>query len=273
MSSTLQNGSFYGGVRAERTVAGLTLAETGYVPGFVVPPHDHAHPFFCLGLRGTFAERMERQTWTAVPATVFFHPAGAQHAEEFGDVGGRLFNIQLGRSWLGRLQPFEVRPPGRQVRSTGGALTRIALDVLHEFRRADTASDLAIDGLVLAMMAHLSRIETAAERSGAPAWLDRVREMLHDRADQPMDIAGIAAEVDIHPVHLARVFRDHHGCSPGEYLRRVRVEHACTMLADTPRTLAQVAYRSGYADQSHFTRQFKRAVGVTPGEYRRLVGR
>lgn len=275
MGGTLQNGSFYGGVQAERGVSGLTLAETGYGPGFVVPPHEHAYPFFCLNLRGTFAERFERQRWTATPATVFYHPAGAEHAEEFGDDGGRLFNIQLGGDWLSRLDDYGLRPPARQVHATGGPMTRIAVSMLREFRTPDAASDLALDGLALALLARVVRGSDAdgtKGRGARPGWLDRVESLLHDRADAPMDIAGIAAEVDIHPVHLARVFRRHHGCSPGEYLRRIRLRRACRLLADGSASLSAIAYATGYADQSHFTRRFKRAMGVTPGAYRRLMG-
>ena len=86
-----------------------------------------------------------------------------------------------------------------------------------------------------------------------------------------MDIASIAGAVDVHPVHLARVFRRHHDCSPGEFLRRVRIQRACRLLAESPESLSAIAYETGYADQSHFTRHFKRAVGVPPGAYRRLV--
>lgn len=274
MSGTLDNGSFYGGVQAERRVAGLTLAETGYEPGFVVPPHEHAHPFFCLNLAGTFNERVERRRWTARPATVFYHPAGAEHAEEFGEHGGRLFNIQLGGPWLARLDDYDLQPPQRQHYVRGGSMTRIAVGMLREFRAGDTASDLALDGLALALLAQVVRKGQGPEAKGRgrrPGWLDRVEALLHEQVDQPMDIAAIAAEVDLHPVYLARAFRRHHGCAPGEYLRRIRVRRACRLLADSEESLSAIAYATGYSDQSHFTRHFKRAIGVTPGEYRRIL--
>lgn len=274
MSGTLRNGSFYGGVRSARGVSGLTLAETGYGPGFVVPPHEHTHPFFCLALQGSFAERFERRRWTATPATVFYHPADAEHAEEFGDRGGRLFNIQLGGEWLARLEPFALGAPQRQVRSTGGRATRIAISMLEEFRTGDTASELALDGLALALLAQVARGDRTAGPKGRgrrPGWLARVESLLHEAVGGPADIGTIAAAVDIHPVHLARVFRRHHGCSPGEYLRRLRVRRACELLAGTDRPLVAIALATGYADQSHFTRHFKRATGVTPGAYRRLL--
>ena len=272
MASTLENGSFYGGVRGNRRVSGLTLAETGYEPGFDVPPHDHAHPFFCLGLRGSFQETYEGRSWTGHATTVFFHPQDAEHSERFGEEGGRLFNIQLGGSWLAGLDRFGIEPPQRQVEAAGGRMGWLATALYREFRRFDTASDLAIDGLALALLAHVVRHQAPRVRAGRPGWLARVEALLHDGADRPMDIAGIAAEVEIHPVHLARVFRRHHGCSPAEYLRRVRIRRACDMLA-TAAPLSGIAHANGWSDQSHFTRQFRRAVGVTPGEYRRLIAR
>ena len=271
MSGTLANGSFFGGVHGDRQVGALTLAETGYGPGFEVPPHDHAHPFFCLGLSGTFVERFEGRSWTGRPTTVFFHPREAEHSELFGRAGGRLFNIQLGAEWLAGLERFGVRPPQRQVDAAGGRLTWIATSLYREFRGNDTASDLAIDGLALALLAEIIRQERAPEAGRRPGWLDRVVELLQDRYARPMSIAGIAAEVDIHPVHLSRVFRSHYGCSPAEYLRRIRIRRACELLSDPEETLSAIAFATGFSDQSHFTRNFRRATGVTPGTYRRWL--
>ena len=269
--STLDNGRFYGGVLQERRVGALTLAETRYGAGFVVPPHDHRQPFFCLGLRGTFTERMAGRSWMARPTTVFYHPAGAEHAEEFGGAGGRLFNVQLGEVWLSRLAAFDLTPPERQVRGTGGRSAWLATAILREFREDETAADLSVDGLALALLAHVIRVAEPRVRGSRPGWLGRVEELMHDRLTEPTDIAGLAAAVDIHPVHLARVFRRHHGCSPGVCVRRLRLRHACARLAESDDPIAAVALASGYADQSHLSRHVKRALGVTPAEYRRLV--
>lgn len=271
MSGTLDNGTFYGGVRTDRVVGGITLAETGYDPGFEVPPHDHAHPFFCLTLQGSFDEEFERRRWTARPSTIFYHPAGAEHAEYFGRDGGRLFNIQLGGDWLSRLDRFDLRAPERQVDNHGGALSALAGRLYREFRMGDPASDLAIDGLVLALLANVIRMPERRIRTRRPGWLARVEALLHDRMHEPMDLAAIAADVDIHPVHMTRVFRRHHDCSPGTYLRRIRIREACRLLTETDRPLARIAGSLGFADQSHFTRAFKRSLGVPPGEYRRLA--
>jgi AraC family transcriptional regulator len=60
--------------------------------------------------------------------------------------------------------------------------------------------------------------------------------------------------------------------SPGEYVRRLRVERARADLEKSRDSLSAIALRHGYADQSHFTREFRRATGLTPAAYRRVRG-
>lgn len=104
-----------------------------------------------------------------------------------------------------------------------------------------------------------------------PQWLERVREILEQRFAEPFKLSEIAAEVGVHPVHLAREFRKHYGTSVGEYLRRVRIEYACRELMDSNVAVTNIAFAAGFADQSHFSRTFKRLCGTTPGRYRAFL--
>lgn len=72
---------------------------------------------------------------------------------------------------------------------------------------------------------------------------------------------------------LERAFDRDYGLSPRQYLRRLRMQTACQLLVSTRATLAQVADRCGFADQSHFNRDFRKMTGMTPRSYRlRFVG-
>src|SRR4029077_15444706 len=106
-----------------------------------------------------------------------------------------------------------------------------------------------------------------------PSWLDQAVELLHDRYVEDLTIAAVANGVGIHPVHLARSFRRHFGCSPGEFTRFCRLERAARMLTRSDRPLSEIALESGFGDQSQFTRAFARDLGIAPGEYRREAGR
>ena len=99
------------------------------------------------------------------------------------------------------------------------------------------------------------------------------RELLDDRCGEAVRVTELARAAGVHPVHLARVFRQHLGCTPGEYLRRRRLERAAVLLRETARPLSDVALHCGFADQSHLAHAFRRHAGVSPGAYRRHAGR
>lgn len=75
----------------------------------------------------------------------------------------------------------------------------------------------------------------------------------------------------VHRVHLARTFRRHFGTTVGAYRRRLSLERAEREIAEGCMELGRIALRSGFYDQSHFNRHFRRATGMTPGRFRGLV--
>jgi AraC family transcriptional regulator len=85
-----------------------------------------------------------------------------------------------------------------------------------------------------------------------------------------VSVAEIAAAVGVHPLHLARTFRRFFNCSPGEYLRKCRIQLAANLLLGSKKTLAEIALISGFADQSQFTRSFRQYTGNTPANFRRV---
>jgi AraC family transcriptional regulator len=127
-----------------------------------------------------------------------------------------------------------------------------------------------MEGLILEILAEASRHPGSAAGRKPPAWLRSAREMLHDRFTESLSLDDMAAASGVHPTHLARMFRRHHQCSVGDYLRRLRIEWACHALAATDTPLSEIAAAAGFCDQSHFSTAFKRHTGSTPSEYRRI---
>jgi AraC family transcriptional regulator len=91
---------------------------------------------------------------------------------------------------------------------------------------------------------------------------------MHDRCTQKVTVAQLAREAQVHPIHLARAFRQYFHCSPGEYLRRCRIDRLSELLRRSPLPLSEVALEAGFADQSQMTNAFRRATGLTPRDYR-----
>jgi AraC family transcriptional regulator len=132
---------------------------------------------------------------------------------------------------------------------------------------------LAVEGAALEILVAAARpVGRDALPRRPPAWLKRVVDLLQARFLDGLRLPEVAREAGVHPVHLTRVFRAHHGVSLGAYVRGLRLDWAATRLAGSRSTLGDIALEAGFADQSHFTRMFKRHTGSTPGQFRRRSG-
>lgn len=89
---------------------------------------------------------------------------------------------------------------------------------------------------------------------------------LKDNFDQPIQLDELAKIVDMNPFVLLRHFKQEIGVTPGDYLLTYRINRAKQFIKEG-RTLSDVANLCGFSDQSHFTHQFRRRTGITPGKF------
>jgi AraC family transcriptional regulator len=260
--------TFHGKPLDKRVNSGLALMERRYPGGLATARHAHELPCFAVVLDGTYTESCDRRTVACVPDLVLFRPAGELHRDQFHDRGARLLIVELRDPWVRRLDDHRAALE-RFVALRGGPLLALGGRVRREFHRQDRPSWLAIEGLMLEMVAELGRIPDESSFHQLPRWLTDARDILHDRLGENLRHAELAGLVGIHPVHLARRFRQAFRCTMGEYVRRLRIEHACDQMRQSRVPLSRIAAMAGFADQSHFSRTFKRVTGVTPLEFRR----
>jgi AraC family transcriptional regulator len=197
------------------------------------------------------------------------HPPGESHAEEH-DSDVATLNVELSGTWLRRIAEL-VAPLDQPAEYSGDAIVTSGLELLHEFKRNDTDSALAIEALTWEILAASANARMRLVDAHAPRWLRDARDLLDAHIGEPASLRTIAADAGVHPVHFAATFRRFLGCSVGEYARRRRFEHARHKLADLEVPLSEVAAEAGFADQSHLTRTFKRLAGMTPNQYRTFL--
>jgi AraC family transcriptional regulator len=99
--------------------------------------------------------------------------------------------------------------------------------------------------------------------------LRRAIEFINDSLDRNITLAEIGSKVEMSPFHFARLFKQSTGLAPHRYVLERRIDRAKTLLLDTSLPLAEIAYRLGFASQSHFTALFRRFTSTTPRAYRK----
>ena len=109
----------------------------------------------------------------------------------------------------------------------------------------------------------------AAPRGGlAPGALRRVREHIHSRLSERIELSELAAIARLSDCHFSRAFKQSLGVPPHRYVMQRRIEAAAVMIEQTDRPLSEIALEVGFSDQSHFTRMFLRLANQTPRDYR-----
>jgi AraC-like DNA-binding protein len=150
------------------------------------------------------------------------------------------------------------------------ARTRHGFLALHR-ALMNSASRLRGESLLLSFLVRL-----VVRHGGVPTKLPRarkehrsvrrVREYLAENYARSVSLEELAQLTSLSPYHLHRMFSRAMGMPPHAYQLQVRIERARSLLKQN-REIAEVAFATGFADQSHFTRHFKRLMAVTPGEY------
>ena len=271
MVPTLPARRHYGTVLRKWESGPFSLFEIRYSAGVRHAVHANEEALLAFIEKGTYTKRVARKELICATDSVVFVPANHPQADVFGPLETTCVVVDFAPSFLNHANELgafiddEMILSGVQFASLGAHLSR-------ELKDADSASGLSFESLVLGIFAGASRARLASHHPRIPPWLTRAKELLHERLSESFTIESIANEVGAHPVHLSHEFRRFLKVTPGKYLRHIRVEFAAKQLVRTVLPLSEIALISGFGDQAHFSRTFRRITGLSPGEFRRLRG-
>jgi hypothetical protein len=105
-----------------------------------------------------------------------------------------------------------------------------------------------------------------------PEWAKELKEIIQDQIDTNLTLSlkEVSQSLNVHPSYLSREFSKYFdNLSFGDYIRKLRIQKAVQLLNDSSHSLAEIAYLTGFSDQSHFNRIFKKYTGKNPSEYRK----
>lgn len=243
----------------------------------------HSHPEYGIGLTysgiQTFHCRGALQT-SAPGHVIFLNPDQAHDGLPGVADGYGYAMLYVGPEVMAQV-------PERAAGTLGSAYFRDAVvhdpqaarrllavvDAIGQAQEALREQTLMLGAFLQLLSRHGERPQTAlAPVPAGQRRLRRVRDYIHAHAERDISVAELACEAGVSRVYLSRAFEQHFGVPPHIYLNAVRLAHARRLLL-TGAPLAAVAAAAGFADQSHFSRRFKGATGLSPGVWLRQMQR
>ncbi|WP_342059758.1 AraC family transcriptional regulator [Aeromonas sp. OTU364] len=238
----------------------------------------HSHPHFSIGaITGGHSHYLNQRSLQEVGpgSLVLMNPEEVHACNPIADQPWSYLMFYLDTDWLRSQQ--EEAGLGSEFRPFDMTASRDPL-LYQGLRHLHHQLVEAPDPLAREVACHLfsrqllARLTPARWDDRPPRHLQRAAELMQDDSASPLSLSQLSAVAGLTPSHFVRAFSHHYGMTPHAYLLDRRIRHARSLLRQG-HPLAEVALASGFADQAHFQRQFKRRVAATPGQYRTQLAR
>lgn len=255
-----------GKISREFSLGDYKFTEAVYSPDVRLSPHSHDFIYFRYVLAGTFTEYVSKGEFLSKPSTMMFRSSDETHSNHF-HTKTRCLTIKLKSRQFEKISNNQKMLKDTTILSSKN-MTRLFTGLYRELYSVDEFSEMTVEGLMLEIVAETFRQSVKRTFGNLPRWLVQTKENLDEGFRQNVTIETLANIAGVHPTHLVGEFRRHFKTTIGDYVRQRRIEFARKKLIHSNIPISEIALASGFFDQSHFTRVFKKVTGMTPAVYR-----
>lgn len=260
-------GKYLGTSKNELLLGGIILSETFYEECFSSEWHTHENAYLAFVLKGGCVERRKNESVECDPGKLLFYSCEEPHLNHSYQPDTRIFNVELNNRWLQSMDLGAVIGNGI-VTVISPDQKFLLLKIFREYRLMDHCSSLNIETMAIDLLTSISQHKNSA--SDIPKWAIQLKEVLHDRWTENLSLKELSEILRIHPVTISRYFPKYFKCTLCDYIRKIRIDKSLNLIRSGGEKLTDIAFASGFADQSHFIRAFKKVTGLLPNEYRNL---
>jgi AraC family transcriptional regulator len=270
---------------AELQWRGVAL-ENHTVPAGFIHRHEHPEPFIEMVLDGNASyevsqRRGHTRRYISQPGTIFLLPRGSEHEVNWLQETQQIL-LALKPCLLSNALGEAVHESNIELREHWDLNDRHISTLLMEMR-ADLEDgspagplygDSLANSLALYLLKRYSNVTPRLERyrgGMSRSRLNHVLEYVNANLSEKLELGVLANVAGVNLYHFARAFKQSTGESPHQYVLRRRIEKAKEYLVHSQMSVIEASARTGFVDQSHFSKVFRRLVGVAPSKYRNSV--
>ncbi len=261
----LNKGEYTGEIVQSYQMDGSIITNTLYSTNKNNPDwHNHENLHICFVYEGGKAEKKNQTIYSKKEGSIFFYHSEEMHRWISPLPSSRSANIEIELSFLDKYDLTEESI--KNAIENNISAKALILQMQSELLRSDVINHMSLEILLLELISY----ENQRKYLFSPQWVERLKGLLHDKWNEVVSLEEISNELAIHPVTISRNFRKYFNCTLSEYQRRIKVEKSIDLIKNTSLSLSEIAIYSGFSDQSHFIRNFKRLTGFLPKNYRKF---
>ena len=261
----LKKGQYSGNVTEICGEAGIIASITAYNEDTFngsLHYHDNAHISFVL--QGACIEK-KKTSYDRMPGKIIYYSAGEPHQVMHILKPSRHINLEIEPNFF---EQYNVSDTALNAATTKNPDAKfLMIKMYKELLAKDDFSTVSIQMLLLNLVQETKKLQYEKK---IPSWIKIVIELLHEHWDETITLQQLSTAANIHPVNISKYFPIYFSCTLGEYMRKLKIEKALGLIRSSPVSLTDVAYKCGFADQSHFIRTFKAYTDFLPAAYQKL---
>lgn len=262
----LQKGIYLGDTGKHMQNEDVGICITSYTDSCLFDKrHCHENPHISFVLQGGSLEKRKNKEIERLPGKITFYHSGEYHQSTHLDSSSRHINLEFYNRLLSENSITENGIADAVCRNPDTKF--FLLKMYKELLANDELSGLSIKMMLLEIIANNQQFN---KRCKNRLWLQKMDEILRDNLGGTISLDQLSVALNLHPVTISKQFHESYSCTLGEYVRKLRIEKALTLIKNANYSLTEIAYICGFADQSHFVRVFKTFTGLLPKAFQKL---
>lgn len=237
------------------------LSITSYGPDCAVERHYHDNDYLSILIKGKYHEKNNVDDNLISSGDIIFRPNAYTHENLFESYGGTCFNIEFNSEWQKQLDTSLKLPDNFNNYKTGHfpSLYKSLLNFQNKYNE-DQSFEFICDWLF--------GINQLSLAKGRLPWIEKVVHILENEFGCFHSLRSLSERVLVHPVYLARAFKEKKGVTIGEYQLKFKLANTISLLLNTTLSITDIAYTNGFFDDAHFIHTFKSVYNVSPLQFR-----
>lgn len=262
----LQEGSYTGKVMNKIYTDNFIVTTTLYLKSNCEDRlHSHDNATISFLYQGADVEsRKNANKYKRKAGDIFFYDSGEPHKTVLTLETSKNVNIELRNSRF--LKDNCSNTNLQKLISNDIDANLIAVKILKEINIADDYSSMALESLCLDLTGMSNRIQSNIK----PTWVNVLETFLDDNWQNKYSLTELSEISGVHPITISKNFRKYFLCSLGEYVRKIKIRKSIPLIKNSEMSLTEIAYTCGFADQSHFIRNFKAYTGYLPKDFQKI---